>query len=202
MSIVQFVIFTKTFYKKSPPTEIPNRYLQCTKPQSRNSMKQIVIFLLIFKCTFFLSQESELKSCKVKYQIDTTDLNKSGFFKLQITNLESIKLKIPRTFSMMRIQAQNLEKYDGKLQKFSKEENSFVDVNCTKCNEKQFRLKPNETFVYNLDINNLYLVEKLNHKHTKYKFNLFFDSIDFRYNQNKKCYIENYESPKIIYKTK
>ena len=165
-------------------------------------MKQIFIFLLIFKGTFFFSQESELKSCNVKYQIDTTNLNKSGFFKLQITNLESNKLKIPRIFSMMRIQVQNLEKYDRELQKFTKK-NSFVDVNCTKCNEKQFKLKPNETFVYNLHINNLYLVEKkLNHYHTKYKFNLFFDSIDFRYNQNKKCYVDNYESPKIIYKTK
>ena len=178
-------------------------YLQCTKPQSKDIMKQIFIFLLIFKGTFFFSQESELKSCNVKYQIDTTNFNKSGFFKLQITNLESIKLKIPRTFSMMRIQVQNLEKYDRELQNFTKEKNAFVDVNCTKCNEKQFKLKSNETFVYNLDINNLYLVEKkLNQQNAKYKFNLFFNSIDFRYNQNKKCYIDNYESPKIIYKTK
>ena len=166
-------------------------------------MKQIFIFLLIFKGTFFFSQESELKSCNVKYQIDTTNLNKSGFFKLQITNLESNKLKIPRIFSVMRIQVQNLEKYERELRKFTKEKNSFVDVNCTKCNEKQFKLKPNETFVYNLHINNLYLVEKkLNQPNAKYKFNLFFDSIDFRYKQNKKCYVDNYESPKIIYKTK
>ena len=146
---------------KNPPLrKAPKRYLQCIKPQSKDIMKQIFIFLLIFKGVFFFSQESELKSCNVKYQIDTTNLNKSGFFKLQITNLESMKLKIPRTFSMMRIQVQNLEKYDRELQNFTKEKNSFVDVNCTKCNEKQFKLKSNETFVYNLDINNIYLVEK------------------------------------------
>ena len=158
---------------------------------------------MIFKATFFLSQESELKSCNVKYKIDTTGLHESGFFKLQITNLELVKLKIPRTFSMMRIQAQNLEIYDRELEKFIKAKTSFVDVNCSKCNEKQFKTKPNETFIYNLDINKLYLLKKeLNQKKAKYKFNLFFDSIDFRYNQNKKCYIDNYESPQIIYTTK
>ena len=138
----------------------------------------------------------------MKYQIDTTGLNKTGFFKLQITNLESFTLKIPKTFAMIRIQAQNAEKYDKELQKFVQIKNSFVDVNCTDCNEKQFKLKPNEKFVYNLDINKLYLLEKiLTERNNKYRFNLFFDSIDFRYHQNRKCSVENYESPKVIYKT-
>ncbi len=166
-------------------------------------MKQLFILLMIFHTNFLFSQESELESCNVKYQIDTTGLNKSGFLKLQITNFESRNLRIPQTFSTMRIQAQNLEKYDRELKKFIKVENTFVDVNCPKCNSKQFKLKPIEKYEYILAINQLYHVEKkLTQKNTQYKLNLFFDSIDFSYDQNMKCYIKNYESPKIIYITK
>ena len=166
-------------------------------------MKIIFTFLIFFQTNFFLSQEIELRNCNVKYQIDTTELNKSGQFKLRITNLESFKIKIPQNYSDMRIQAQNAEKNDLVLNKFIKTKNTFVDVNCTDCNKKFFKLKPHEKFVYNFEINKLYLVEKiLREQKTEYKFNLLFDNIDFKYKQNNKCAIENYESPKIIYKTK
>ncbi len=166
-------------------------------------MKAIFIILFIFQITLFFSQENDLRICKVKFQIDTTGLINTGILKLQFTNLESHKLKIPKNFDMMRIQAQNTERFDSNLNEFVNAKNTFVDVNCPKCNEKLIKIKSNERFEYNIKLTELYLVGKiLSERNTKFRFNLFFDNIDFRYKQNKKCFIEDYESPKIIYITK
>jgi len=105
-------------------------------------MKSIFIVFLIFQFNFLFSQENELRNCNVKYQIDSTNFSQSGLFKLQITNLGSHKIRIPKSFDMMRIQAQNAEKYDKDSKKYIEINNRFVDVNCLYCNEKQFALKP------------------------------------------------------------
>ena len=162
-----------------------------------------LFFLLIFflNLNLFLGQEKTYRNCNLKYKIDTTDLQKSKILKLYLTNLETFKLKIPKVFDMMRIEAHNVEKFDENSNTFKKTNWGTFDVNCTNCNEKLISLKPDKKHEYKIDITKQYLLEKvLNQPNKKYKFELHFETIDF-FSDNKKCKIEDFNTPKIIYLT-
>ena len=76
-------------------------------------MKLIFLnILFLLNLNLFFGQEKIYRDCNLKYEIDTTNLQKSKTLKIYLTNLENFKLKIPKTFDMMRIQAYNLEKFD------------------------------------------------------------------------------------------
>ena len=55
-----------------------------------------------------------MRTCRLKFEIDTLGLSKSNIITLKITNLENRNLKISDAFSMMRIQATDIEKYNEK----------------------------------------------------------------------------------------
>ena len=168
---------------------------------------KFLIIILTHICELALAQnyeEKEIIDCKLKYEIDTFSLSKSRNINLKITNLDSRNLKISNEFSDMRIQAVNVEKFDNNLNKFIELKNNFTDVNCTNCYGKYVNLKPNKSITYELNLDKMYLMNKrLSSSNTKYKFNLFFDTIDLlKYSNSPKCYSSSFESQKIIFKTK
>lgn len=164
-------------------------------------MKPILFVVLLFQCNIFFGQEKTFKNCSLKYQIDTSGLEKSAIMKLTVINLESYSVRIPKRFAMIRIQPQNAEKYDEKSKQYIEIDDSFVDVNCPKCDGRTVSLKPNKKYEYAIDLSRVYLLEKLlMEPDTRYRFNLHFDTGDF-YSENKKCKVENFETPKIVYKS-
>ena len=166
-------------------------------------MKLIFLnILFLLNLNLFFGQEKIYRDCNLKYEIDTTNLQKSKTLKIYLTNLENSKLKIPKTFDMMRVQAYNLEKFDenSKTYKDTTKGGNF-DVNCPKCNDKLISLKPNKKHEYKIDITKQYLLEKvLSEPNKKYKFELHFETIDF-FSDNKKCHIEDFKTSKINYTT-
>lgn len=169
-------------------------------------MKKILQLLVfsIFSWTFSQNDDNDIKTCKIKFEIDTLGLSKSNIINLKITNLENKKLKVSDEFSMMRIQAIDVENYNEKTKIFEKQNSAFTDVNCTNCFGKFLTLKPNKSLNYEIDLTKQYLIEKkLKEPNTKYRFSLHFDTIDLlRYTTNRKCYAESFISEQIIYRTK
>mgnify|MGYP003607298985 FL=1 len=163
-----------------------------------------LLFLIIFSLIFSQNNDEEMRTCRLKFEIDTLGLSKSNIITLKITNLENRNLKISDAFSMMRIQATDIEKYNEKAKVYEKQNSYFTDVNCTHCFGKFLTLKPNKSLNYRIDLSRQYLIEKaLKEPKSKYRFSLHFDTIDLlKYSAFRKCYAENFTSEKIVYKTK
>ena len=163
-----------------------------------------LLFLIIFSLIFSQNNDEEMRTCRLKFEIDTLGLSKSNIITLKITNLENRNLKISDAFSMMRIQATDIEKYNEKAKVYEEQNSSFTDVNCMRCFGKFLTLKPNKSLNYRIDLSRQYLIEKaLKEPKSKYRFSLHFDTIDLlKYSAFRKCYAENFTSEKIVYKTK
>lgn len=169
-------------------------------------MKKLLqlLFLIIFSLIFSQNNDEEMRTCRLKFEIDTLGLLKSNIITLKITNLENRNLKISDEFSMMRIQAIDVEKYNEETKVYEMQIWSFTDVNCTDCFGRFLNLKPNKSQYYKFDLSKQYLIEKaLKEPKSKYRFSLHFDTIDLlKYSAFRKCYAESFTSEKIVYKTK
>lgn len=167
-------------------------------------MKLFFITILLFSFSIVFSQEKDWENCNIKYEIDTIGLSKTGTIKLSLINKGAHKLKISDKFSDIRIQPINIEKFNSKSNNFDVIRKSISDVNCLNCFGKYKKLKTDETITYSINLNNSHFFKKiLTQNKSKYRFNIWFDTVDMiKYSTKDKCFLEDFVSGKIIFKTK
>ncbi|MFC4162231.1 hypothetical protein ACFOWU_01095 [Epilithonimonas zeae] len=167
-------------------------------------MKRFLFILMFFKFLHLFAQESNSRKCNLIYEVDTIGLSKTGIVNLNITNKELYGLKLSDIFHEVYIQPINVEKSENKSNIFYETSKSISDVNCLDCFGKFKNVKPNKTISYSINLDESKFFKKvLSSRSTKYRFNIWFDTIDLLKNSTKsKCYVGSFTSDKIIYTTK
>lgn len=167
--------------------------------------KVLIVNSLFWVGLLLAQQEKDVHSCKLKFDIDTLGLSKTGILVLKVQNKEDRKIKVIKNFDLVNIQPMNIEKFDEIHRQFSGASvNTRADVDFLRNYGPYKTLKPDETIEYMINLANAHFVQsRLKLPNTTYRFNLRFDPIDLvKRTHNTKCYADEYTSQKIIFRTK
>lgn len=92
------------------------------------------------------------QKCNYQIFINSENLKETGKFKLMIKNTDNQSFKIRKEISFCNMRLESLEFYNGETQSFEKINLANKDIDCFTYRDKDFNLKPNKTYTYNINI--------------------------------------------------
>lgn len=143
-------------------------------------MKKLLSFLLFIIYGFAFTQ-----NCNYQISIQSENLKETGKFTLNIKNTDTKSFKIRKEIGLCNMRLIDLEFFNEKTKFFEKTNVANKDVDCFTYKDKDFRLKPSKTYVYNIDIKsdfevlqNTKFFETSNDKKYRFKISFTLDTYD------------------------
>ncbi|MCG2794009.1 MAG: hypothetical protein L6262_10740 [Weeksellaceae bacterium] len=144
-------------------------------------MKNIISFILLVMNSIVFSQEH----CDYLVTVNSENLKETGKLKLFIKNIDNKSFRIRREINFCNMMLNDFEWYDEKTKSFDKIPLGTKDIDCFLYNDKYKKLKPKETFVYDVDIKSDFEVlrnskffETFNDKKYRFKISFNLDTYD------------------------
>lgn len=138
-------------------------------------MKKQILFFFLFIYFFVFPQ----KHCKYLVTVLNDSLRQKGSLKIIIKNIDENSFYLPKKISLCNMRLEDLEIFDEVKKKYIEMNHSKKDIDCFTFRNREKKLKPSKTYVYNINIKSDFEVllhhgffEKYNNQ--KYRFKLSF----------------------------
>ncbi|WP_221177748.1 hypothetical protein, partial [Epilithonimonas hominis] len=123
--------------------------------------------------------------CNYLVTLNSENLKDTGKFKLFIKSTDDKSFRIRKEVNFCNMRLNEFELYDEKTKSFDKIHLGTKDIDCFTYNDKYKKLKPNETYTYNVDIKSDFEVlrnskffETYNDRKYRFKISFNLDSYD------------------------
>ena len=152
-------------------------------------MNRILVFLFILFSSIYFAQNNK---CKLKIEVDSSDVILDGNIKILVRNIGNEKTKILKYFNPYKVQILNALLY-------SKNNKEYIPLNLGTADidfflpEKTVRIKPNETKIFIINIFDTFQGKKYLNRNNNYHFDLRFDFADL-VDYKSKCQIINVDN--------
>lgn len=158
-------------------------------------MKNLILLFCLSFNFFVLAQH-----CNYQVTVNSDNLKETGKIKLFIKNTDNKNFKVPKEINFCNIYLIDLEYFNMKTNQYEKMQRAKKDIDCFTHNNKKVKLKPGKTYVYDIDIKDVF--EILQHNNFFETFNdiKFRFKISFPLESNNRCGESNTLLTDWIYK--